>query len=131
MSEESQPNRWVKIKQHLQDNKKIYLISVGSALTGASVATLVVLTHTKSWPLEVSQTAKNTALLVWKPEIHQIALVKNACPDPIPVLDKLTGIPYPSINNARKVTGLAFKAIRDDAFGDQKRWERLSNSIFA
>jgi hypothetical protein len=132
MSEEDkEPTKYQKVKKHLKENKKIYLAAGGGMAVGASVATAVILRRFDGFPLEISQTAKNTALIVWKPEINQIALVKKACPDPIPVLDKLTGEAYPSLRRAVEVTGETLSSISKDAQGAQDRFERLPDSVFA
>lgn len=131
MLENDEPTRFQKVKQHLRDNKKTYLAASSGVVVGAAVTTMVAIHRFGGFPLEISQTAKNTALVVWKPEINQIALVKKACPDPIPVLDKLTGEPYGSINRAAKVTDMAYAAIREDVHGAQERFARLPDSVFA
>lgn len=132
MSEEDrEPTKYQKFKKHLKENQKVYLAAGGGMAVGASVATAVVLNRLGGFPLEISQTAKNTALLVWKPEINQIALVKKACSEPIPVLDKLTGESYPSLRRAVEVTGETLSSISKDAQGVQERFERLPDSVFA
>lgn len=124
-------SRYKKVKQHLKDNKKVYLVGAGGVAVGAAAATAVVMAQYGGFPLEVSQTAKNTALIVWKPKVTQIALVKNACPDPIPVMDKLTGESYCSMRRAAAVTKMAYDAVRKDANGVQERFVTLPDSVFA
>ena len=129
--EDSDPSRIQKIKQHLKDNKKAYFIGVGGVVLGASVATGLTLFRVGRVPLEVNQSASNTALIVWKPKTTQIALVKKACMDPIPVLDKLTGEAYASINRAAKATGETVRSVSLDAQGASTRFERLPETVFA
>src|SRR3954469_8272172 len=105
MNEDQEITKYEKVKNHLKENKRVYAAAVGGITVGASVATAIVFRRFGSFPVEISQTAKNTALIVWKPETNQIALVKEACPDPIPVLDKLTGESYRSLTRAAKITG--------------------------
>lgn len=120
-----------RIKRHLKDNKKVYLVGAGGVVVGASMTTVVAMARYGGLPIEISQTAKNTALVIWKPEITQVALVRKACPDPIPVLDKLTGEAYSSLTRAAKVTGTNLSEISKDAQGLQERFERLPDSVFA
>jgi hypothetical protein len=121
----------VQVRQHLSDNKKVYLAATGGVVAGGTVVGVIALRHMGLQVPEIQQTAKNTALIVWKPTNTNIALVRRACPDPIPVLDKSTGEAYASINRAAAMTKTAYAAIRNDAHGAQERWERLSDSVFA
>jgi hypothetical protein len=124
-------SRYQKVKRHLKDNKKVYFVGAGCLAVGASIGGAVVFRRFGGFPLEISQTAKNQALINWKPEITQIALVKKCCPDPIPVLDKLTGKPHESIRGAAKATGETIHAIRKDVHGLAERFEELPKSVFA
>ncbi len=126
-----EPGRYQKVKTHLQENKKYYIVGAGGVVVGASLATTFGLHRVGSFPVDINQTIKNTALIVWKPQNTNIALVKKACPDPIPVLDKLTGEGYSSLNRAAKVTGKTIRYISNDAQGLQERFERLPDSVFA
>jgi len=120
-----------RVKQHLQENKKVYLVGAGCLAVGSSVTATTILLRLNGLPLEIQQKAKNTALIIWKPKITQIALVKRACREPIPVLDKLTGEPYPSINRAAAVVGKNAREIAQDIHGLQERFAALPNSVFA
>lgn len=132
MSEEgNEPTKYQKVKRHLKDNRKVYLVGAGAFVAGGLVTTAAVFYHFDRLPMEINQTAKNTALIIWKPEIHQIALVKKECRAPIPCLDKETGIPYPSLNEVARNTGTAMAQIRSDVHGAQERFERLPESVFA
>src|SRR3954466_4419334 len=101
MEDENQ-GRLARAKQHLKDNKTIYLVGGGCLMVGTLIGGAVVFRRFGGFPLEISQTAKNQALINWKPEITQVALIKKYCPDPIPVLDKSTGRAYESIRAAAK-----------------------------
>lgn len=120
-----------KIKRHLKENKKTYLAAVGGVAVGASVTTVMIFHRFGGFPVEISQTAKNTALIVWKPQNTNITLVKRCCPDPIPVLDKDTGETYASLRRAAEMTKMAYEVVRKDANGAQERFERLPDSVFA
>ncbi len=119
-----------KIKRHFRENKIAYIAAGTGAAISAAVTTIVIFHRFGGFPVEVSQTAKNTALVIWKPEITQVALVKKCCPDPIPVRDKLTGMDYPSIRNAAKATKETIYAIRNDVHGLADRFEELPDSVF-
>jgi len=119
------------VKQHLKENKTVYLVGAGCLTIGLTIGSALVYRRMGGIPLEIRQTAKNTALVIWKPEITQVALVKKCCPDPIPVRDLVTGMDYPSLNEAVRKTGIALAKIRDDVHGAQNRWKRLPNSVFA
>jgi len=128
---EDELTRFEKVKQHLRENKKVYLVGAGCLTVGASIGSALVFRHLGGVPLEIRQSSKNTALVIWKPKITQVALVKKCCPDPIPVRDLLTGMDYPSISEAVRKTGSTFSSITKDAQGDQTRWLRLPDSVFA
>lgn len=128
---EDDASKFARFKQHLKENKKVYFAAGGGVAVGASVATAVVLHQFGGFPVEISQTAKNTALIVWKPTTTQVALVKKCCSDPIPVRDKVTGMDYPSLREAVRSTGETLASISKDAQGDQTRWLRLPDSVFA
>jgi hypothetical protein len=120
-----------RVKQHLKDNKKVYLVGAGCLTIGTSIGGAIVYRQLGGIPLEIRQTAKNRAVINWKPHITQVALVKKCCPDPIPVRDLVTGMDYPSISEAVRKTGETFSSITKDAQGDQIRWLRLPDSVFA
>ena len=128
---EDELSKFEKVKQHLKENKKVYLAAGGGVLVGGTVVGVIMLRHVGVPMPEIQQTAKNTALIVWKSPPTNIALVKEACPDPIPVLDKTTGEAYRSITRAARITGETIKSISKDSQGLQSRWERLPDSVFA
>lgn len=120
-----------KVVQHFDANKDRYIFGAG----GATI-TFVVMKKFGGQPLidasqNVRQNAKNQALINWKPEINQIALVKRACPEPIPVLDTLTGESYASLRRAAKITGETLSTISKDAHGLQERFALLPESVLA
>jgi hypothetical protein len=123
--------RTARVKQHLKDNRQVYLAAAGGAVIGGTIVGAISLRRVGFQMPEIQQTAKNTALVVWKSPPTNIALVREACPDPIPVLDKMTGESYRSITRAMKMTGETIKSISKDVHGDQTRWERLPDSVFA
>ena len=129
--DDNNPSRMQRVKQHLKENKKVYAVGTGCLMVGASIGGAAVFKHFGGFPLEISQVAKNQALINWKPEITQVALVKKCCPDPIPVRDLLTGKDYPSLRDAVRSTGETLASISKDAQGDQTRWLRLPDSVFA
>jgi hypothetical protein len=120
-----------RVRRHVKENRNVYLAAGGGVLVGGTVVGVIALRHMGLQVPEIQQTAKNTALIVWKSPPTNIALVREACPDPIPVLDKVTGESYRSITRAMKMTGETIKSISKDAHGDQIRWERLPDSVFA
>lgn len=130
MNEDQEITKYEKVKNHLRENKRVYAAAVSGVVAGSTVVGVIMLRHA-GFPLEINQTAKNTALIVWKPTTTQVAMVKKACPDPIPVRDKLTGMDYPSLNQAAKGTGELIRKISEDAQGLQERFERLPDSVFA
>ena len=62
-------NRLNKIKNHLKNNKKVY-IAVGATFVVTAVTTYLVTSRMK-----VSQTAVNAAMVNWKPTINQNQIV--------------------------------------------------------
>jgi hypothetical protein len=119
-----------KTRAHIREHKTVYVAATTGAVVGSAITAAVVITKLGGLPVDVSMVAKNQALIVWKPEITQIALVRNACPTPIPVLDKVTGHAYESLRAAAKTTGETLAKISADAQGDQLRWEQLPDSVF-
>jgi hypothetical protein len=120
-----------RVRQHVKDNRNVYLAAGGGVLVGGTVVGVVALRHMGFQVPEIQQTAKNTALVIWKPVNTNIVLVKQACPDPIPVLDKTTGESYRSLRRAVEATGKTLAEISKDAQGPQVRFERLPDSVFA
>jgi len=121
---EEGPTRIEKIKQHLQNNKKVYIAAIGS-----SVITLLIVQRPA-----VSQAINNTALIVWKPESTNVVITvleKRACPDPIPVRYKETGEVFASIRRASAVTGINKDSIRKDIHGLSEMFEELPDTVFA
>ena len=118
-----------KVKQHVEDNK-IYYIAGASGLTCLLVGGFGGAALGKT---DIKQTVDSLKLIhiQYKSPNTNIALVKQACPDPIPVLDKMTGESYRSITRAAKITGENFANISKDAQGLQKRFEQLPDSVFA
>jgi len=131
MSSDDGTTKFEKCKQHLSRNKRVYAAATGGVVVGGSIVGIVMLRNAGFQVPEIQQNAKNTALIVWKSPPTNIALVRRACPDPIPVLDKSTGEAYGSINRAAEMTKTAYAAIRNDVHGAQDRWGRLPDSVFA
>lgn len=120
-----------RIKQHVKDNRTTYLAAAGGAVIGGSIVGVIALRHMGLQMPEIQQTAKNTALIVWKPVNTNIALVREACPDPIPVRHKPTGEDFRSIRRAAEMTGTNAREISKDIHGLQELFERLPDSVFA
>jgi hypothetical protein len=118
-------NRYQKVKQHLKDNKKVYFAAGGGMVVGAVGVFFATGGH-----VMIVDGAKLIHLQYKSPNVNVI-LDRRACPDPIPVRDKSTGEVYGSINRAAAMTKTAYAAIRNDAHGAQKRFERLPDSVFA
>jgi len=114
-----------RVKQHLKDNKKVYLAAGGGIAVGA-IGMFVVTGRYGQFV----DSLKLIHIQYKSPNVN-LALVKQACPDPIPVRDKMTGIPYPSMKTASKLTQQAYDYIRHDVHGVQSRWERLPDTVFA
>ena len=124
-------SKFERVKQHLRENKKTYLAAAGGAVIGGTTVGVIMFRSSGIQIPEIQQTAKNIALIVWKSPPTNIALVREACPEPIPVLDKATGEAYRSIRRAAAATGRNVMDISKDAQGLQERFERLSDSVFA
>lgn len=126
MHEEAEPTKYQKVKRHLKENKKVYLAAGGGAIVGAAGLFLATGGH-----VTIVEAFKGVHIQYKSPNITLVELERRACPDPIPVRDKLTGEVYASINRAAAMTKTAYAAIRTDAHGTQNRWERLPDSVFA
>lgn len=118
-----------KIKQHIETNK-LYYIAGGTGLGCLIVGGFGGAALGKT---DVKQTVDSLKLIhiQYKSPNYNLALVKRECMPPMPVRDKMTGIPYPSINVAAKHTGKTIRAISKDAHELQERFERLPDSVFA
>src|SRR3954470_1735942 len=116
------------VKDHFRRNKKFYLIGAGGAAIGATGMFVV-----GGGPSEVKQIVDSFKIvhIQYKSPNVNIALVKKTCPDPIPVLDKLTGEAYPSLRRTAAITGDSLTSISKDAQGLQLRYEALPTSVFA
>lgn len=126
MSEEgNEPTKYQKVKRHLKDNRKVYLAAGGGIVVGAAGMFIVC-----GGPSQMVDSLKLIHIQYKSPNVN-VALVKHACPDPIPVRDKLTGESYRSLNRAAKVTGDTIRNISADAQGAQERFESLPNDVFA
>src|SRR3954447_19206809 len=124
MEDENQ-GRLARAKQHLKDNKKVYLAAGGGVVVGAVGVFFATGGH-----ITIVDGVKFIHFQYKSPNIN-IVLDRQACRDPIPVRDKVTGEVYRSINRAVKVTGETFKRISKDAHGAQERFERLPDAVFA
>jgi hypothetical protein len=124
MNNEQLKNKAAQVKRHLQDNKRVYLGVAGGTALGA-VGMFAAL-HGG----QMVDSMKLVHIQYKSPNIN-IALVRKACPEPIPVLDKLTGEAYPSLRRASTVTGNTLAAISNDAQGAQARFEMLPHTVFA
>jgi len=81
----------------------------------------------------IVQKSQNIALLVWKPTTNQVQIVleRRACNEPIPVIYKLTGEPFASINRAAQVTGWDKRAIAADLRDMAEHFEVAPECILA
>jgi hypothetical protein len=117
------------VKQHVEKHKIAYIAGTtgfGCLVVGGIGGAALGKTDVK----QVVDSMKLIHIQYKSPNVN-LALVKEACPDPIPVLDKATGEAYRSINRASKMTGTTIRSISRDAQGVQERWERLPDSVFA
>ena len=121
--------KYKKIQQHVQDNKVPYIVGI----TGVSCLAVGGFGGAILGNVDTKLTVDSMKLIhiQYKSPNTNIALVKRACPDPIPVLDKMTGEPYRSIRRAAAATGRNIMDISKDAQGVQERFERLPDSVFA
>src|SRR3982750_1353999 len=125
MSLEDNSSKFEKFKQHLKDNQKVYFAAGGGMVVGA-----VGVFFTTGGHVTIVDGVKFIHLQYKSPNVN-IVLDRRACPDPIPVRDKLTGEAYASINRTAAMTKTAYAAIRNDAHGAQERFERLPDSVIA
>lgn len=117
----SEPTRLERIKQHLQENKKVYLVGAGCLGAGYFLRPQVV-NIVDVCNLKYKSPTTTTIINV---------LERRACPDPIPVRDKVTGEIYASMRRAAAATQVAYDKIRKDVHGGQERFEELSDAVFA
>jgi len=121
-----EPNRYQRIKQHLKDNKKAYIIGTGVSTGCFAVGYFL--------PPQVVNVVDAFNFKYKSPtttNVTTVVLAKRACPNPIPVRDKLTGESYGSLRRAVEVTGVSLTKITKDALGPQERFERLPDSVLA
>lgn len=125
--EDEQPEKnWPeKIKQHVKDHKKEYLIG---GVTGASCFIAgyflrpQVVNVVDAFNIKYKSPTTTNVITI---------LERKACQEPIPVRDKLTGETYRSLRRASAVTGETLSRISDDIHGAADRFERLPDSVFA
>lgn len=126
---ESIKNTVARVKQHVKDNKTKYLIG-GTAVSCLAIGG----TAGKFFAsCEVKQTVDSLKLvhIQYKSPNVNVALVKEAMPDPIPVRYKPTGEDFRSMRRAAKMLGMNAANISADAHGEQKLFELLPESVFA
>lgn len=119
----------IRIKQHVKEHKEAYIVGASCLTVGASIGAVSLFVATGGH-VQIVDSFKAVHIQYKSPNIN-VALVKMACPDPIPVLDKKTGIPYPSIRHAAKTLELTPNEISKDIHGAQEMFERLPDSVFA
>src|SRR4051812_43253120 len=116
-------SKFERFKQHLKENKKVYFAASGGAVVGAVGVFLATGGH-----VTIVDGVKFIHLQYKSPNVN-IVLDRRACPDPIPVRDKVTGEAYASITRAVKITGETMSKISNDAHGPQERFERLPDYV--
>jgi len=110
-----------KLKNHLKENKKMYIMAPIVFGAGYFMRPQVV-NVVDAFNIKYKSPTTTNVITV---------LERCACPEPIPVLDKLTGESYRSITRAAKVTGKTAAEISKDLHGVVERFEKLPNSVFA
>lgn len=118
-----------RVKVHIKDHKIAYIAGasgVSCLIIGGAIGVAIGRAEVKQFV----DSMKLVHIQYKSPNIN-IALVKEACPDPIPVLDKTTGESYRSMNRAAKMTGETVRKISQDAQNVQERWQKLPDSVFA
>jgi len=123
------PGRFARVKQHVKDHKVAYI----AGATGVSCLVIGGAAGLALGRADVRQLVDSVKLIhiQYKSPNVNIALVKQACMDPIPILDKLTGEAYASINRAARATGETVRSVSLDAQGAASRFERLPETVFA
>jgi hypothetical protein len=118
-----------KMHQHVEKHKIVYI----AGASGLGFLVIGGISGAALGKTDVKQTVDSLKLIhiQWKSPNTIIALVKPELRPPQPVLDKTTGIPYPSLNQAAKYTGEILSKVRADAHGAQLRFEHLPDSVFA
>lgn len=110
-------NRLNKIKNHLKNNKKVY-IAVGATFVVTAVTTYLLTSRVK-----VSQSAVNAAVVNWKPTINQeqttIVVERRGRPGTVVRHDQ-SGIIYNSETEAAKALEVAISRISDQINGKTK-----------
>jgi hypothetical protein len=124
-TEEEVEETFNRVKRHLKENKKAYLAAGGGVVVGVVGAGIFL--HKG----QIVDSFKLIHIQYKSPNITEVNLVKQACPDPIPILDKESGEVYRSIRRTAAATGRNVMDISKDAQGVQERFERLPDSVFA
>ena len=116
--------KYKKLIAHVERNKNTYMGVVGGFVVGGVVF------HKAP---QVKSIVDAYKIQINSPTTNMVStnLQRKACPNPIPVRDKLTGEPYRSFNRAAKVTGEPISKISKDVHGFQERFERLPDAVFA
>lgn len=105
------------MKNHLRDNKNVYIAATVGVVVGASVAVLAV----KYNNVKVTQTAAQKALVNWKTTIHQEQITYIELPARghrgFTILNEKTGEVYGSIKKTADTIGCSPKTLRDHLKG--------------
>lgn len=82
MSQEDAPqddrSRIEKVKQHLKENKKVYLAAAGGVVVGGTAVGIFALRSARFQTPEIQQAATNNALLNWKPSPSNTVITMTA-----------------------------------------------------
>jgi hypothetical protein len=102
-----------KVVKHIRDHKGYYITAVVSAAAGAALMTIpqvqqIFITDVANLKVLSPTTTNNTNIIV-----------KALAHPGFKVVDLMTGIEYPSINNAAKKTGLSESSLRQHLHGDR------------
>lgn len=117
------------VHRHFTDHKMAYAVGatgVSCLIVGGGVGVAL-------GGVDVKQTVDSFKFIhiQWKSPNINIAMNKPELNPPQPILDKMTGIPYPSMNETARQTGETLGKIRADAHGFQTRFEKLPETVFA
>jgi hypothetical protein len=115
--------------QHVREHQLVYV----AGATGVSCLLIGAIGSAMMGKVDTKQVVDSFKLLhiQYKSPNVNIALVKKACPAPIPVLHKPSGEAFCSIRRAAQALDLDQRKIAMDMHGAQELFERLPESVFA
>lgn len=119
-------NKIAEMKQHVSENKKVYIASVGGVVVGG-VGVFI----GSGGGIQFVDSLKLVHIQWKSPNVAVTVLERRGCREAIPVIWRKTGEPFASIRRAAEVSGETARDIAADVHGLGENFVRAPDSILA